>query len=378
MKLGLERLGRVPPETDKLRALTRAALRAARRGRLSTSAIDLKRPTASAQELLAEFAIRRCHPKRLEVIRSPSGLDRSHTEETIKIDATEPSDQPRPTKRLRIGRVMKTSKKRPLAPHRKQQQLVLAQPPNRDLLLALKRNWKYLDLIEQADEVNSLLCLGCTQRGLAYELGVAATTIRRRVQIAHLPEEHRNAIKGGASAKTILKQMDVARINAALSARFSRPEQRKKRIDELISFFGYAVQRLEISPRMYQHLQRPVLEFVEIESKRLGPIRLPKAVKSFEKEFNASEPPPDGRRELRRLQRWIGTALARIEPDQALINAAVTETCAVLVAQNQSVEQMRRNHERIGVLEQMKFTRRKTPSGPAPLVPSRTRLNQPF
>ena len=378
IRLGLERLGRVPPTEAELKKHAGAALRAARRGRLNIPAIDLKKPLPFIQEFLGDWVIRRSHPKPFAVTQRNSSDDHDQSRPAVRTDAPAASDKRKQRKAVRITRPVRKVRKQRLAPHRKQQRLVLLQPGNRDRLLALRNSWTTLDLVEQADEVNSLLRLGCTQRGLADELGVAPTTIRCRVQIAHLSTEHRNAIKDGASAKAILKQMDAARIKRTLSGRFVRPEQRRELISELVSFLTHSIQNLKFSPRMYEKLKRPILESVERESKRLDAIRLPKAGKSFEEAFNASEPPPDDREEVGRWIQWIGTALARIEPDQALINAAVTETFAALIEERNTVERLRRNDENMRVLDQMKMAPGKTPSAPAPRVPTRTRWNPAY
>jgi hypothetical protein len=377
IRVGLEQLKRIPPEPKKLCELAGIAVREARQFKSGKSIRELTEQTAAAQKYLGEFAISRCHPKRAAGYPSEQSNQSKRTEGPTRAAHKRPEHPP--TKRP-INHQKKKARARRLAPHRKHQHLALADLTNRERLTALLSNWANLDFVSQGDEIRSLIRIGCTQRGLAKELEVAPTTIGQRVHIAQLSEEHRSAIRAGASAKTLLEQVRIEKIEAYLVARFSRPEQRAQRLRELQDFVADTIVNFKISPRMYKELNRPILEFVRIEAQRLGPKRLPKPARLFAKVLESSEPPPNKRQQLGQQQKWIGTALARIEPDQALLTQAVTELLAVLVAENQKAQYTERNIDQIRVLQQLKTAPQKKSSlrGPAPEVPSRTQLNHPF
>ena len=79
------------------------------------------------------------------------------------------------------------------------------QDPNvRKLVAALRRCWTKLGPIERGVKLCKLSALGCSTRGLQDAIGQSATSIRRHMVLANLPEEYRNAIMAGAPAKKIL------------------------------------------------------------------------------------------------------------------------------------------------------------------------------
>lgn len=72
------------------------------------------------------------------------------------------------------------------------------------LIRALRRVWKKIGPIERGERLRELAKRGCSTRGLGKELRQSATSIRRHMMLAGLPEADRNAVKAGASAKNIL------------------------------------------------------------------------------------------------------------------------------------------------------------------------------
>lgn len=79
-------------------------------------------------------------------------------------------------------------------------------PKVRKLISVLRRGWAAMGPLEQGERLCELTALGCSARGLEKELNHSATSIRRHMAIAGLPEEDRQAIGAGASAKKILEQ----------------------------------------------------------------------------------------------------------------------------------------------------------------------------
>jgi hypothetical protein len=81
------------------------------------------------------------------------------------------------------------------------------QDPNvKKMIDELRRNWDTLNRIERGDLLRKLKALGCSTRGLQDELGQSATTVRRHMELAALPNQRRESVKAGVSAKKILAQ----------------------------------------------------------------------------------------------------------------------------------------------------------------------------
>jgi hypothetical protein len=92
----------------------------------------------------------------------------------------------------------------------------------RKLIDELRDKWNGTGRIERGERLRELSALGCSARGLGEELGQSATTVRRHIELANLPESQRNAVKRGASAKKILQR----------KALFERRKRARKRIED--------------------------------------------------------------------------------------------------------------------------------------------------
>jgi hypothetical protein len=95
-------------------------------------------------------------------------------------------------------------------------------PKVQELINDLRSGWAVMGLLERGERLNKLISLGCSRRGLGRELGVSATSIRRHAEIAQLPENDRQAIAAGASAKKILSQ----------KANSDRQSKKQQRVDQ--------------------------------------------------------------------------------------------------------------------------------------------------
>jgi hypothetical protein len=81
----------------------------------------------------------------------------------------------------------------------------MADPAVRRQVFRLRRDWRNLSHVERGDLLRTLAAAGCSTRGLAEATGSSATTVRRYLEIASLPEEIRHDVENGTSAKTILE-----------------------------------------------------------------------------------------------------------------------------------------------------------------------------
>lgn len=74
----------------------------------------------------------------------------------------------------------------------------------REMIKALRLGWADMGRLVRGERLCELTSLGCSARGLEQELHQSATSIRRHIVLAGLPERDREEIKAGASAKKIL------------------------------------------------------------------------------------------------------------------------------------------------------------------------------
>jgi hypothetical protein len=98
----------------------------------------------------------------------------------------------------------------------------MAKPEAQKLVSILRPGWTTMGFKERGERLRELLSLGCSARGLQMELNQSATSIRRYIELAELPEKDRKAIEAGASAKKTL----------ALKATADRHKRRQQRVDE--------------------------------------------------------------------------------------------------------------------------------------------------
>ena len=98
----------------------------------------------------------------------------------------------------------------------------MEEPEVRELVDILRQGWVAKGLPERGKQLCALSALGCSTRGLGREMKQSATSIRRHMKIAGLPEEDRKAIEAGASAKTILARKATA----------DRQKRIQERVDE--------------------------------------------------------------------------------------------------------------------------------------------------
>lgn len=79
-----------------------------------------------------------------------------------------------------------------------------ADPSVNDRIEDLLLHWDELDRASKGQRLKDLLSSGCSTRGLADSLPISATSIRRYIDTANLPQKAIEAIRSGYSAKKIL------------------------------------------------------------------------------------------------------------------------------------------------------------------------------
>ena len=77
-------------------------------------------------------------------------------------------------------------------------------PEVEPLIVKLREDWENLDDIQRGDFLRDLVSRGCSLRGLASDLVVPETTLRRYMKLSSLPDADREALKAGESAKKAL------------------------------------------------------------------------------------------------------------------------------------------------------------------------------
>ena len=101
---------------------------------------------------------------------------------------------------------MKRRKRRPLktrqniTAHRR----AMADPALQRQLAQLRRRWPKLGYVERGDHLQRLTKAGGSTRGIAEAIDVSATTVRRFLEIASLPDRDRENVENGVSTKKVL------------------------------------------------------------------------------------------------------------------------------------------------------------------------------
>jgi hypothetical protein len=114
----------------------------------------------------------------------------------------------------------KAKKKTLHASHRKCHLAAVADPIVREQLTSLRADWDDLNYVQRGDRLIQLLTAGCSERGLAHDLGVDDGTVRRAIEIARLPELDRKAIEAGASPDAFLRAARARTLRKDANARY--------------------------------------------------------------------------------------------------------------------------------------------------------------
>ena len=122
------------------------------------------------------------------------------------------------------------------ASHRKRHLAAVAKPDVRERLDYLKAEWKGLNHVHRGDRLVQLVANGCSDRGLANNLGLDEGTIRRAIKIAQLPEAVRKAIKGASPVFEKACRTFVGRLYARLSRELGDGTPSDELRDDLVWF----------------------------------------------------------------------------------------------------------------------------------------------
>jgi nucleotide-binding universal stress UspA family protein len=79
----------------------------------------------------------------------------------------------------------------------------------RPLIDKLRHDWELWDKVKRGDHLRDLVSRGWSIRGLAFDLDVPPTTLRRYMTLSSLPDSDREALKAGESAKKALARKAV-------------------------------------------------------------------------------------------------------------------------------------------------------------------------
>jgi hypothetical protein len=80
----------------------------------------------------------------------------------------------------------------------------VANPSIRNCIEDLRSHWDELDRVSKGERLRDLIGCGCSTRGLADELPISGTSVRRYIESANLPKKAIEAIRSGYSAKKLL------------------------------------------------------------------------------------------------------------------------------------------------------------------------------
>src|ERR1035438_10922405 len=82
-----------------------------------------------------------------------------------------------------------TKKKMATHEHQSLHRRTMADPKVAEMVAVLREGWPEMGPVERGDRLRELTALGCSTRGLEEELKQSATSIRRHIVLAELPEQ---------------------------------------------------------------------------------------------------------------------------------------------------------------------------------------------
>ncbi|HWR35035.1 MAG TPA: hypothetical protein VN622_04080 [Clostridia bacterium] len=109
----------------------------------------------------------------------------------------------------------------------------MADPALQRQVARLRRTWAKLGHVERGLHLRRLADAGCSTRGIAEAIGVSATTVRRFLEIASLPDYERENVANGVSAKKVLSARASGRRHRRTLQRLAIEKESGKLSDEL-------------------------------------------------------------------------------------------------------------------------------------------------
>lgn len=211
----------------------------------------------------------------------------------------------------------------------------LADPEVQRLLAELCDQWDALDRIERGEKLVKLATLGCSTRGLEDALGYSATNIRRHMTFPKLPEQEREAIRTGSSAKIILDRKAEADRRAKSFERVSfdkRTGELSDRLADRILAFCRAskpkgLKRVPYAPILEQELVSFLSEVRnavwQMEASGAPPMKLPKT-RNLRQRFQRTRPSADpDLNYMAHLAQWLAVFLRAEAPERPIWECAI-------------------------------------------------------
>jgi len=318
-KFELTNRGYCLPSRKNLRRRVRDALRACRE---TYPWLMENRPKRAAQDL-ANYVLRHCRLTHRRAETSPAKPSQSRREKRLSWKSTAAPPALRTINR-RCQPSSQAPRTTPVGPHRKRHLLALRESTTQELLLDLRRNWRKLDKLEQAEKIAELLRRGCTLRGLARKLPARLTTLRRRRLLMLLPPESRNRLRQGSSAKIILADFQEARRIALLAQRVESQEAMRNRVCEIAAFIIQFAEQTGLTMHRQFDAEDRFINYCYEENNCYRKDSTPKLRREFRRTMRACKPiDKDVPRDVF-LWNWLAAALVRIEPIHGLVKPAVS------------------------------------------------------
>ena len=210
-------------------------------------------------------------------------------------------------------------KRRPKRAHRKNltaHKRAIASPQTESALNELRKVWDRIDRIERGERLRQLIERGCSRRGLGEALRQSASTIRRHMTLAALPEQEREEVRAGSSAKRILakkSRADRLRKRQARVETDSRTGEFSDRIADTILAFCRRVKGTPELPIMEKELVFFLSEarnaMWQLERRGAQPIKLTKRL-TLKQCFARTRPPyEDGDLWMGYQAKWLANLL---------------------------------------------------------------------
>lgn len=204
-----------------------------------------------------------------------------------------------------------------------------ATPFVRQLIQDLRGHWGKLDRIERGERLSELIRYGCSTRGVAADLGISQTTVRRHITLAELPNEQREAVKAGFSAKKTLASKELADRRRRTQKRVvldAKTGKLSDRLADTILAFCKTVHSVPDTPIaeefLVKFLNEVRTEACKLESKGA---RFPKLSKrlTLKEQFHRTRPPVETDMRVVHLSEWLAILLLTEAPERPIWESAI-------------------------------------------------------
>lgn len=188
----------------------------------------------------------------------------------------------------------------------------------------LRREWPRLGHVERGDHLRTLWEAGCSTRGLAEAVGISATTVRRYLEIASLPEDVQQHLANGGSAKRELALRAADRKRHSIIERLRVEKESGRFSDELanvvITFCkGEIASRVNITrDDLGTFLTIVAQRIVQLDAARTPRLRISKKLSLRQRLKRAKPKTPDSDMSLEQQAEWIARFVRATVPERAI------------------------------------------------------------